>query len=128
MNVLLTPLAIINYYVYRFYQRWEANPVGWTMRLVTLFFSLNIITFLTLLGSIALLAPNGNYYALTLPLMAVLALTNYLLIFKSNKHYEYFSEVENASKASHLIFFWLYFAITVAPITIMAFNNFPGRH
>jgi hypothetical protein len=128
MPFFLKPLVIINYYVYRFYQRWEGAPIGWTMRLVTLFFSFNIIVLLTLLGKISVLAPKGNYYALTLPLMAVLALVNYVLIFKGDKHYEYFSELENPSKASYRVFFSLYFAITVAPVAILMFNNFPSRH
>ena len=128
MSVFLTPLVIINYYVYRFYQRWEVNPVGWTVRLVTLFFFINSIVILKLLGSLSVVVSSGNYYALTLPLMALFALINYLLIFKSNKHHEYFSEMETASKVRGAIFFWLYFAVTIASITILTFNNFPGRH
>jgi hypothetical protein len=128
MPLLLTPLIIINYYFYRFYQRWEGDPVGWTVRLVTLFFFINSIVLLKLLGSLSLLAPGGNYYALTLPLMAVFALVNYLLIFKGDKHQEYFLEIEGASKGSYAIFFWLYFSITIVSVTIPILNNFPGRH
>ena len=128
MNPFLTPLAIINYYVYRFYQRWEGDPVGWTIRLVGLFFFLNILSFFTLAGSVSVMVPNGNYYALTLPLMAVLTLTNYLLIFRGNKHHESFSIIASRIKPSYAIFFWLYFAITTIPTAIMVFNKFPGRH
>jgi hypothetical protein len=128
MPLLLTPLIIINYHFYRFYQRWEGNPVGWTVKVVTLFFFINSIVLLKLLGSLSLLAPSGNYYALTLPLMAVFALANYLLVFKSDKHHEYFLEINTSSKTSHSIFFWLYFAITVIPVTKLIINNFPGRN
>jgi hypothetical protein len=128
MPLLFTPLIIINYHFYRFYQRWEGDPVGWTVRLVTLFFFINSIVLLKLLGSLSLLAPSGNYYALTLPLMAVFALANYLLVFKGNKHHEYFLEINTASKISYSIFFWLYFAITAISVTILIVNNFPGRH
>jgi hypothetical protein len=128
MSLFLTPLVTINYYVYRFYQRWEGDPVGWTVRLVTLFFFMNCIVILKLLGGLSVLVPNGNYYALTLPLMALFALINYLLIFRSNKHHEYFSEKKTAYKVRGAIFFWLYFAVTIVSVTILTFNNFPGRH
>jgi hypothetical protein len=128
MPLLFTPLIVINYYVYRFYQRWEGNPIGWTVRLTTLFFFLNSIVLLKLSGSLLLLAPGGNYYALTLPLMVVFALVNYLFVFKGNKHHEYFLEIDTTSKISYAIFFWLYFAITVTSVIILTVNNFPGRH
>jgi hypothetical protein len=128
MPLLSTPLIVINYYAYRFYQRWEGDPVGWTIRLTTLFFFLNSIVLLKVLGSLSLLAPGGNYYVLTLPLMVVFALVNYLLVFKGNKHHEYFLKIDTASKTSYSIFFWLYFAITVTSAAILTVNNFPGRH
>ena len=128
MPLLFTPLIVINYYVYRFYQRWEGDPVGWTVRLITLFFFFNSIVLLKLLGSLSLLAPGGNYYALTLPLMVVFALVNYLFVFKGDKHHEYFLEIDAASKTSYSIFFWLYFVITVTSVIILTVNNFPSRH
>jgi hypothetical protein len=127
MNILLMPLAIINCYVYRFYQRWDGDPVGWTTRLVALFFFINSIMLLKLLGSVSVLVP-GNYYALTLPLMALFALVNYLMIFRSNKHLEYFSEIESSTSKSPVIFFWLYLAATIIPVVAMLFYFFTGRH
>jgi hypothetical protein len=129
MNKLLLPLVIINYYVYRFYQRWETNPVGWTIRLVGLFIFLNFISLLLLLDKVSVLVPKGNYYILVLPLMAATIALNYFLIFQKDKYHSYFSIIQSRkSKHWHFIFFCFYFTVTVVPTVIMVSTHFASHH
>jgi hypothetical protein len=121
MNYFSQWLVLINYYVYSFYQRWESDPVGYAVQVTGLLLALNILEIIALLTGFDMnfLLP---YVYFSLPLLLVVVVANYFLVYANKKHHESFFLISHKDeKALHVDFykFIVYFLLTVGPFAYL---------
>ncbi|TGD83099.1 hypothetical protein [Hymenobacter wooponensis] len=124
-------LLLTNSYIHAFYAKWSPDPAFQACLVTVLLIFFNILEILLVVAGISGVSfremvfgdrvPTGKaeHALLVIPLLTVLAIINYGLVYHRNKHHEYFFRLSHESQyVRHRDFyvFWLYFLLTVLPL------------
>jgi hypothetical protein len=124
-------LLLINSYVHAYYAKWAPDPVFQACLVTVLLFFFNILEILLVITGVSgvpfrelvlggrALTGTAEHAILAIPLLAALAVLNYGLVYRRNKHHDYFFRLSHQGEyIRHRDFyiFWLYFLLTVLPV------------
>jgi hypothetical protein len=121
MRFIPSPLLVLNYYIYSFYQRWEPDPVSYGVQITSLLLTINLIEATYILNGFDLAFTRGRE-ALIVPVTIFISIVNYLLIYRKGKYRAYFASIAQRKSEEQK---WLgaafagYFSATVLPVAGM---------
>ena len=121
MRFILSPLLVLNYYIYSFYQRWEPDPVSYGVQITSFLIAINLVETTYLLNGFDLAFTRGRE-ALFIPVIIFISVVNYLLVYRKGKHRAYFATIAQRRNGEQK---WLgaafagYFSATVLPVAGM---------
>ena len=129
-NPVVALIIIINYYLYRFYQRWYPAPTSHAVQVAAFLLTINVGEVAAACGAFPPPGPDTPPYpptGLVLLFLLVLGLMgalSYFLVFYKDRDRDLFLAMSHGTvkaRKTYFFVFWTYFLLTVGPLALFFF-------